>query len=295
MTLALAVGGATAQDLEPRAYTATPMGSNAVLFSYAYSSGGVLTDPTLPIEDLNARVHGLVAGYYRAFPLAGKAAGIGISAPYVFGDLSGKLEGVPGEVRRSGLGDARVKFSINLLGAPPMSPRQFLEYRQKTILGVSFLVSPPTGQYDPGKLINLGTNRWVFKPEIGLSHAMGRTGRWVLDAYAGVWMFTANEEFLGQVRDQAPLAATQFHLNYRVRPRLWASLDFTFYPGGRTKVNGEENTDKQANSRIGGTVSLPISGGHSLKFSASTGLYVKSGGDFNAIAIGYQYSWIQGL
>ena len=295
MTLALAVGGATAQDLEPRAYTATPMGSNAVLFSYTHSSGGVLTDPTLPIEDLNAQVSALVAGYYRAFPLFGKAAAIGVSAPYVFGDASGKLEGVPGAVTRSGLADARMKFSVNLLGAPPMTTREVLEYRQKTIVGASLVVNPPMGQYDPNKLINLGTNRWVFKPEIGLSQAVGRSGRGVLDAYAGVWLFTANENFLGHTRRQNPLATTQCHLNSRVRPRLWASLDYTFDPGGRTKVGGNENSDLQVNSRIGGTVSVPLSGGHSLKVSVSTGLFVRAGGDFDSVAVGYQYSWMQGL
>jgi len=295
VTLTLAAGGATAQELEPRAYTAAPMGSNAVLFSYTHSSGGVLTDPTLPIEDLNAQANALVAGYYRAFPLFGKSAAIGLSAPYVFGDVSGKLEGVPDAVTRSGLGDARLKFTLNLMGAPPMTAREYLDYRQKTIVGVSLVVNPPVGQYDPNKLVNLGTNRWVFKPEVGLSHAMGRTGRWVLDVYAGLWLFTTNQDFLGQTRKQAPLATTQFHLNYRVRPRLWASFDYTFYPGGRTEIAGEESSDLQVNSRIGGTVSVPLSGGHSLKISVSTGVLVRAGGDFDSFAVGYQYSWIEGL
>ena len=69
------------------------------------------------------------------------------------------------------------------------------KWQQKTLLGVSLKVVAPTGQYDPTKLINLGANRWAFKPELGLSR---RWGHWVLDAYGGVWLFTENPEFFSR-------------------------------------------------------------------------------------------------
>lgn len=72
-------------------------------------------------------------------------------------------------------------------------------------------------------------------------------------------------------------------------------MQYTFCTGGRTTVAGEEKCDRQVNSTIGGTVSVPMSGGHSLKFSVSTGLFVRAGGDFDSFAVGYQYWWIQGL
>ena len=43
-------GGARAQDLEPRAYVDTPVDMNFLIASYAYSEGGVSTDPSLPIQ-----------------------------------------------------------------------------------------------------------------------------------------------------------------------------------------------------------------------------------------------------
>jgi hypothetical protein len=156
----------------------------------------------------------------------------------------------------------------------------------------------PTGQYDPTKLINYGTNRWGFKPEIGLSR---RWGHWVLDSYGGMWLFTRNQEFFSHnqfspgtnVQTQNPIWAFEGHLSYDVKPRLWASLDGNFWIGGRTSINGIQNANSlQRNSRIGSTLSVPVSAHQSLKFSYSRGAYIRYGGNFNNVSVGWQYSWL---
>jgi hypothetical protein len=196
-----------------------------------------------------------------------------------------------GRLRRSGLVDARFRVAFNLKGAPALHVNEFMKYRRKTLIGTSLVVIAPTGQYDPAKIINLGTNRWTFKPEFGFSRGLGESARWLLDAYAGVWFFTANNDYLGGTKTQDPMLTTQLHLNYLVRPRLWASLDTTFYAGGRGHINGVAQANVQKNFRIGATVSVPIHGPHSLKFSASTGAVVRAGGDFNTFGVAYQYLW----
>ena len=75
--------------------------------------------------------------------------------------------------------------------------KEFASYRQKSNIGASLIVMAPTGRYDPAKLINIGANRWSFKPEIGLSRAFRGL---VLDAYLGIWLFTANNNFRGGKR-----------------------------------------------------------------------------------------------
>ena len=100
----------------------------------------------------------------------------------------------------------------------------------------------PTGQYYSSHLINPGSNRWGFKPELGFSQ---RWGNWVLDAYGGVWFFTANNNYLTgsefssrQNRlTEAPVGAIEMHLSYDVKPRLWASVDGNYWYGGETTVN----------------------------------------------------------
>ena len=136
----------------------------------------------------------------------------------------------------SGIADPQVRFAVNLIGGPALRPLEFSRHKPETTLGASLTVSAPFGQYDPSRLINLGTNRWAFKPELGISQPVGD---WAFEFYAGVWLFTDNNDFFGgQVKRQDPLASYQVHVVYTVRPRLWAAVDFTYYAGGSTTVNG---------------------------------------------------------
>ncbi len=285
----LAPTSLSAQELEPRAYLTLPVGTNFFLIGYTRSSGNVVFDPTLPVEDVTARVNAPVIGYGRAIDFFGRSASLALALPYVWGDISGRLEGQPAGIRRSGLPDPRFRFALNLIGGPALSPTQFAGYQQKTNLGVSVVVVAPFGQYDPVKLINLSGHRWAFKPEIGLSQALGK---WLLDLYAGVWLFTENDEFQGgATRKQNSIGVVQGHISYTIQRSLWVALDATFYTGGRTFVDGEKRGDLQRNSRFGLTLSLPLITRHSLKFHSSTGAFTSVGADFNTFSVAYQYVW----
>jgi hypothetical protein len=175
-----------------------------------------------------------------------------------------------------------------------MKLKEFASYRHKTNVGASILVLAPLGQHDPAKFVNIGTNRWAFKPEIALSHAI-RQRRLVLDAYLGVWLFTANNNYQGRTRTQDPIYNTQFHLSYNLTPRAWVAFDVNFYTGGRTSTAGIRNNNAQHNSRIGGTISVPLSSRQSMKFAYSFGAFTTVGGDFQTVSVGYQYLWGGGL
>ena len=199
------------------------------------------------------------------------------------GNVRGTAFGAETSVYRSGLFDSVFRFSVNLKGAPAMTLGEMRQWRQKTLIGVSLKVVAPTGQYDPTKLINLGSNRWSFKPELGLSR---RFGHWVLDAYAGVWFFTRNPEFFSrnqyvpgtQDQTQDPIVAFETHLSYDFKPRLWVSLDANFWRGGRTSLNGVENpVTLQKSSRIGVTASFPSPGTSRSRSATPTGPTSASG------------------
>ena len=179
-----------------------------------------------------------------------------------------------------------------------MDLKDFVKWQQKTLVGLSLKVVTPSGQYDPTKLINYGANRWAFKPELGVSQ---RWHHWLLDTYGAVWFFTTNGEFFSRnqynpgvtTQSQAPVGAFEGHLSYDVKPHLWASLDGNFWFGGQTSLNGKQDIKSlQRNSRLGGTVSLPVSKHESLKFSYSNGAYIRYGGNFQTITVGWQYSWL---
>ena len=277
------------QEMEPRAYSRAPIGTQYVVLSYVHQTGDVLLDSSLPLRDVKVKLNSGMLGYGRTFNLAGRQASVGVLAPYILGRAKGTVFEGQTEVRRSGMGDIRVRFATNFVGGKALSPQQFAEYKAKTVLGASLIVVIPTGQYDPRRLVNLGSNRWAFKPEVGVSRA---AGRWTVEVAGGVWLFTKNKNFFGGVqREQKPLTAFQGHLIYTVRPRMWVALNGTYYTGGRTNINGVVNDDAQRNSRLGATFSMPLDKRQSIKVAWARGMTARFGGDLKTIAFGWQYVW----
>jgi hypothetical protein len=279
--------------LEPRAYSVSPVGTNIVVAGYGRSAGDLAFDPSLPVTDASATINGAFAGYFRSTDFFGRSSSVSAVLPYAWGNLQGRVDGQFQQVRRSGLSDPSIRFAVNLRGAPAMDLKKFSAYRQKTIIGASVVVAAPLGQYDPAKLINLSGNRWAFKPEIGVSREVSRQLN--VDFYLGAWLYTANSNFQGRTRKQAPIANSQFHLSYNVKPRAWVAFDAVFYTGGRTTINGVERADLQRNSRVGGTLSLKLNTRQSLKFAYSRGAFTNIGADFHTVSAAYQYLWGRGL
>jgi hypothetical protein len=288
-----------AQDLSPRAYTVTPVRSNAVTLGYNYNDGELLFEGTVPIENASGRLSVPSLSYYRSFALLGRSANVLVGVPYGVGTFQGDVFEERRSVHRSGLFDAALRVSVNLAGGPALSLEQMRSWRQKGVVGLSLKVVAPTGQYDPTKLINLGANRWSFKPELGFSRRFGHV---VVDAYAAVWLFTENPEFFSRnayfagtrSQTQDPVAAVETHVSYDVRPRLWFSLDGNFWRGGRTSVDGVENpATLQQNSRIGATFSFPLTRHQTAKVSYAQGAYIRFGGDYRIVSLAWQYSWVE--
>ena len=293
----LCARGISAQDLAPRAYVITPLHSNAVTLTYSFYDGSLIFDGTVPITGASARVNVSVFSAYHSFNLFGRTASFLMSLPYGNGNFRGTVAGAETLAYRSGLLPTTFRFSVNLIGGPSMSVDEFRKWRQKNILGVSLKLVPATGQYDPTKLINYGSNRWAFKPELGYSR---RWGHWIVDAYGGAWFFTTNSEFFSRnqyspginTQSEEPIGSFEGHLSYDFKPRLWVSLDGNYWFGGVTSVNGVSNPSTvQRNSRIGLTASIPVSRHQSLKLSYSDGAYILYGGNYHNISVAWQYSW----
>lgn len=288
----------TAQDLAPRAYLITPVHSNAVTMSYSHLSGDIIFGSSLPVSGASGTINVSAITFYHSLDLLGRSANVTITLPYTVADFTGEVSGTDTLAHRSGLMDLVVRFSVNIKGAPAMRLDEFRAWKQKTIIGASLKVIAPTGQYDPTKLINPGSNRWAFKPEIGISQ---RRGHWLLDGYGAVWFFTMNHDYFSRNQfssqtntlSQQPVGALEAHLSYDVKPRLWASIDANFWYGGRTSKNEiQTRPTLQANSRIGATCSVPLRKRHSMKVSYSHGARIRFGGNANNVSIGWQYSWL---
>ena len=289
--LALPIGLA-AQDVQPRVYTPAPVGVNAITLNYAFSTGGLLFDKTVPVENVDGDVHSFTPAYSRTLGVFGLSARADIAAPFVIGEWTGDVTGVvdvrgPTTAARTGFGDPVARFALFFVGAPARSREEFTRIRKRTVVGATVRVRVPLGQYDADRLINLGSNRWAFSPQVGVSHIAG--GRLLLEAYAATWFFTDNTALLGaNTFSQNPLVVFQAHAAYLFTPAFWLAISSRQGLGGTTSVNGGEDVNPESNNRIGLTLGLPLSPRHSLRFVASTGVTSTVGNDYDTFSVSWQ-------
>jgi hypothetical protein len=289
---ALGVANAKAQEAEPRSYSNTPVGLNFLIAGYVYAEGKMAFDPDLAVADAKFHSNTGVLAYVRSFDLGGQSAKFDVIVPTSSFAAQGLVNGQPREREMSGLGDPRFRVSVNLFGAPALSVKDFASYRQDLIVGVSLQVSAPLGQYDDSKLLNLGNNRWSFRPELGISKAWGP---WTFEVAPSVTFFSDNKDFFGgNTFAQAPIYAVQGHVLYTFPSGIWMALDGIYYAGGRTALNGVKSDNEQANTRAGFTLALPMDRHNSLKLSASTGITTRTGSEFSAVGVAWQYRWGDG-
>ena len=264
-----AAGRALAQELEPGAYWPIPTGLNIVTVVNSFNWGDVAFDPAAPIDEASGHdqhdgvlVHSRVragrtigqcrrrrAGRHRSCrrPVSRRSRGGRSLRP-------GRSAISPGDepVRRA-RDDTQV---VRVVSAA--DHRRHQRHRGTAVRRVRF-----------DEVINLGTNRWSFKPEIGFSRT---SGHWVVEAMAGVWLFTDNDDFVGgRTREQDPIAAMQVHLTYKFKRTVWLAGDANYFTGGRSTIGGKQNIDLQRNSRVGATFSSAIGPSQAIRVSVSTG------------------------
>jgi hypothetical protein len=287
--LAQVASTANAQDIEPRAYSNAPVGVHFLIAGYAYTRGGLAFDASLPLSNPNLSTSSGVVSYATVMDVWGKSAKFDAIVPYTW--LSGTADYKGESVERivNGFANPAFRLSVNLYGAPALTMAEFAGWEQDVIVGVSLRVSAPWSQYDSTRLVNIGSNRWSFKPEAGISKALGP---WTVELAAAAMFFTDNDDFFGgSTLSQAPLYSLQGHLVYGFRSGIWVSVDATYFTGGRTTLNGALNNDLQQNWRVGATAALPVDRANSVKFYLSRGVSARTGNEYDLAGVAWQHRW----
>lgn len=294
LALLLVARPSSGQDVEPRRWSHLPIGSNFLGGAYAWSTGDIFLDPVLKIENAEFNLHTLAAKYIRSFELLGKSARIDLVQAWQSGRWTGLLNGVPASVERDGWTDTSLRFAVNLHGAPPLAGREFAEYRARTkietIFGVGLGVQLPTGEYFEDKLINLGTNRFTFRPQFGAVH---NRGNWSMELTTAVWLFTNNDEFFnGKHLGQDPLLTADAHLIYTFRPGLWLSASAGYGGGGKSAVNGVPGDNQQSNVAWGLGLGIPINRSLGVKLGyVATRTHARTGLDTDTLTCAFSVMW----
>ena len=278
----------TAQELTPRLYWPSPKGTKVLVTGYSYITGGVIFDRTIPISDANSRINTSILAYMQTIELWGRSSNLMVELPYAWGNTKGFLAGEPARRDFAATGDLGFTLTVNLLGAPSMTLEDFLKLRADPhpILGVSLKVMAPTGKYHDNRLINVGVNRWATRAQLGSIIPLKPT--WLLELSASAWFFGDDDDFLPGKRVQDPIFAGQANIVKRFRPGFWASLDFSFFGGGRQTIGGGKLSDSQRNLKVGGTIVIPFRRRHAIKIGYANGAVTRYGSDFDQFLLTYQ-------
>jgi hypothetical protein len=285
---------AQSQEIEPRRWSHLPIGSHFLGGAYAYTTGEILLDPVMRIEDAEFELHTTALKYIQSFEVFGKSARIDIWQSYQTGEWSGLLNGAPAGISRDGWNDTNLRFAVNLFGAPPLKGREFQEYHAKnkndTIVGAGLGIQLPTGEYLEEKLINLGNNRFNFRPQLGVAHSRGH---WSAELTTAVYLFTDNNEFFnGNLLEQDPVYAADGSLIYTFRPGLWVSASVGYGYGGESDINGVPSGNVLSNLGYGLAVGIPINRALGIKINyIGTHTYANNGLNSDTLSLGLSVMW----
>lgn len=277
-----------AQELSPRAYWPAPTGTKVLVTGYTYAEGDVYFDPSVPLNGVDSQVNVALLAYMQTLNLWGRSSNILLELPYSWGTTTGLLDETPSEKDFAGFANMGITMMINLVGAPAMTREDFQAFRTEPepIIGASLKIVPPTGRYDSDQLINVGKNRWAARAQLGTIWPIWPT--WLVELDAGVWYFGDDDEFIVGKQEQEPVYSIKANLIKRFSPGFWASLDFTYFEGGRQTIDGNRLSDTQSNSKLGATLVIPFGGRHAIKLGYANGTKTRFGDDFDQWLVAYQ-------
>ena len=282
-----------AQFTDPRNYDNTPVGTNQVELAYAYARSNASIDTSLIVTGARVNLNQGSIGYTRYFGLFHRLFWVKATLPMA--GLDGSISDTKVQGSVTGTGDTSYQISALLKGGPALSLAQFENYKPTTTVGMSISITAPTGLYDSIKVLNLGSDRWSFKPEIALSHPFGPEQKWQLDAYANAYFFTNNTSYHGvEILRQDPLPGIEGHMSYSFVNSLWVSFDTRYSLRGVTFVNGVNQNNSQQNFSLGTELNVSLNARNSLVFGFDKALVHKNGPALTGFGVKYNFTWGKG-
>jgi len=283
---ALAFGIAHGQDLEPRRWTPLPPGLNVVAGGYVATRGDVFFDPVLLVENAEVEGHTLIASYVRSFTIAKKSARLDVLVPWQNLKWTGLLDGEPASASRIGLADPWVRLSM-ILARTSTSETELKT--SNTVFGVAIAAGLPFGEYLEGKLLNVGQNRLVVRPQLGVLHTRDK---WSYELTGSTFLYGDNDDFLvDSTLEQSPLYALQGHaIRLFEKPGYWAALSAGYAWNGRSTVDGVRADDSKRLFLSALSVGIPLGPKQGLKFTyLRTRTKTDKGSDTDSLAVGWSY------
>ena len=284
---------ACGQFTDPRNYENSPVDVNQLELTYAYARSNTSIDPSIVITGATLNLNQGTIAYARYFGVFHRMAWIKPSV--LIAGLNGSISGTRVAGSTVGTGDSSYEAAMLLKGGPALSVEEFENYKPTTTVGVGLTVTAPTGLYSANKILNLGSDRWSFKPEIGVSYPFGPEQKWALDAYANAYFYTDNTSYRGaEILRQEALPGFEGHISYSFRDNLLASVDARYSFRGDTYLNGIDQNSSQKNFILGGELILSLNERNSLSVIFAKALVHENGPSVTGVSVKYDYVWGRG-
>jgi hypothetical protein len=290
LTIVGASNRASAQFTDPRNYGNSPIGVNQLELSYAHVHANASIDSSLIIPGAKLDLNQGIIDYTRYFGLFQRLTWVEVGVPIA--GLSGAVNGTAIHGSVTGMGDSSYQLGMLLKGGPALDIVHFENYTPTTTLGLSLAITAPTGLYHGDKILNLGSDRWSFKPEVALSYPFGPGQKWEFDAYANAYFYTDNTSHHGrQLLRQEPLPGLEGHISYAFNERLWASLDTRYSWRGITSIDALSQNNPQRNFIWGSELNISLNSRNSLVFEFAKAQVHQNGPALVGFAVKYDYTW----
>lgn len=264
LVFALLTTCAHAQGDGPRAYLPGPVDSNVATIYAEFMKGNQSQDPGTVTPGSHVDLDLGYAEYLRSFAVDGFLSSAWASLP--FGRETGTLSlgGLHYSQVSSGIGDLEIGAVLGLIGAPPMSEKEFVAYRPGFVLNGLFKVYAPTGAYSYSHIFNLGTHRWAFELGAPMAYYIGESfvdpRLTTFELLPSATFYTDNNEpFHAKTQAEAPLYGVEFHVTRNVKQGVWLSLDGGWQFGGETTTDDIRDGNSQRSFFLGGTLAFDLS------------------------------------
>lgn len=213
--------------------------------------------------------------YY--FKTSGNMATVQALIPFGDVSLDGKDTGNV-SFSSSGLGDISILTGMWLIDDPI----------SKTWFGISEWIKIPTGEYDNNRVLNIGTNQWAFKTEMGLAKGFGN---FYLEFIPSAEFYTDNSDYgpSGSDLEKEPVFVSESHLSADITKTFIISLDHYYKKGGETSISGASMGDEASNHSAQISFIMKMSDNQRLLLQYLEDLEIKNGPKTTRFGLRYTF------
>jgi hypothetical protein len=167
-------------------------------------------------------------------------------------------------------------------------------YEPTWTLDAAFMLGVPLGQYDDDRVVNLGLNRFYGRVAFPFKyHFRVFTPGYMssLEVVPSVWLFSENDDFLGQKLKNDPMWQVEAHWTHDFTRHFFGSLDLLYRNGFQSEIDGVDLGSDIEIGDLGFTLNFSVNDNVTIRTSFSSNVFGDSDIDTSMIRLQFVYAW----